>query len=78
METLRFNTNERSVKATINGETRELPDGLTVGKLLEMLGTARTGIAVARNDRVVRRDDYDSHSIEQGDRIEIIKAVAGG
>ncbi|MEO6835749.1 MAG: sulfur carrier protein ThiS [Candidatus Tumulicola sp.] len=66
------------MKATINGEARELPDGLTVGTLLAMLGTARTGIAVARNDCVVRRGDYDSHRIDEGDRIEIIKAVAGG
>jgi sulfur carrier protein len=66
------------VKATINGELRELPDGLTVGLLLEMLGTPRSGIAVARNQRVVRRTEYDSDRIGEGDRVEIIKAVAGG
>jgi sulfur carrier protein len=66
------------VKATVNGELREMPDGATVGSLLEILGTARTGIAVARNDRVVRRGEYDSDRIADGDRIEIIKAVAGG
>ena len=66
------------MKATINGELRDLPSGLTVGRLLEMLGTGRSGIAVARNERVVRRDDYDSHAIDEGDHIEIIKAVAGG
>ncbi len=66
------------MKATINGEARELPDDLTVGALLEHLGAPRTGIAVARNDRVVRRVEYDTRAIEDGDRIEIIKAVAGG
>jgi len=66
------------VKATINGETRELPDGLTVGTLLAELGTAPTGVAVARNDCVVRRSEYDSVRIGEGDRVEIIKAVAGG
>jgi thiamine biosynthesis protein ThiS len=66
------------VKATINGELRELPDGVTVGLLLEMLGTPRSGIAVARNQRVVRRTEYDSDRIGEGDRVEIIKAVAGG
>ena len=66
------------MKATINGEPRELPDGLTVGGLLERLGTARTAVAVARNERVVRRADYDEHALADGDRIEIIKAVAGG
>jgi sulfur carrier protein len=66
------------VKATINGEARELPDDLTVGALLEHLGAPRSGIAVARNDCVVRRVEYDTRAIEDGDRIEIIKAVAGG
>ena len=66
------------MKATINGISRELPDGLTVGTLLETLGSARTGIAVACNDCVVRRSDYDDVCIADGDRLEIIKAVAGG
>ncbi len=64
--------------ATINGESRELPESLTVGGLLELLGAPRAGIAVARNDRVVRRVEYDTHAIVDGDRIEIIRAAAGG
>ena len=66
------------MKATINGEVRELPDGTTVASLLETLGTARSGIAVARNQRVLRRAEYETQTIADGDTIEIIKAVAGG
>jgi len=66
------------VKATINGEMRELPGGTTVAALLELLGVNQTGVAVARNERVVRRGEFDSHPLAEGDRIEIIKAVAGG
>lgn len=66
------------MKVSVNGEARELPDGITVGALLESLGTARSGIAVARNDRVVRRAEYDTHALADGDAVEIIKAVAGG
>ena len=66
------------MKATVNGVPRELPDGLTVGTLLERLGAARSGIAVACNECVVRRADYDDVRIAEGDRVEIIKAVAGG
>jgi sulfur carrier protein len=70
--------NDFGVKATVNGEARDLPDGATVGALLELLGAARAGIAVARNEHIVRRGDYDSDRIGDGDRIEIIRAVAGG
>ena len=66
------------MKATINGRPRDLPGEITVAALLEMLGSARTGVAVARNERVVRRGDYDSDRVREGDRIEIITAVAGG
>ena len=37
------------MKATINGHLRDLPDELTVSALLELLGSPRAGIAVARN-----------------------------
>ena len=66
------------MKATINGTPRELPDELTVGALLEVLGSARKGVAVARNDRVVPRADYDTQRLSEGDRVEVIEAVAGG
>jgi thiamine biosynthesis protein ThiS len=66
------------VKASVNGEERELPDGVTVAGLLEQLGLVCNGIAVAKNDRVVRRAEYESSEIADGDAIEIIKAVAGG
>jgi sulfur carrier protein len=66
------------VKATINGRLHELPDELTVGSLLTLLGSKRNGIAVARNDRVVRRGEYDTQYVYDGDRLEIIEAVAGG
>jgi sulfur carrier protein len=66
------------VKATINGQLRDLPDDLTVSALLELLGSPRAGIAVARNERVVRRTQYETDRLCDGDRVEIITAVAGG
>lgn len=66
------------MKATINGRVHELPDELTVGGLLELLGWQRAGVAVARNDHVIRRGEYDRDHLHDGDRLEIIQAVAGG
>ena len=66
------------MKATINGMLRELPDEMTVGALLELLGSSRQGVAVACNDRVVRRSEYELQQLRDGDRVEIIAAVAGG
>ncbi len=66
------------MKATINGRPQELPEEMTVGALLKLLGSPTAGVAVARNDRVVRRSEYDRDRIREGDRLEIIHAVAGG
>lgn len=66
------------MKATINGEQHELPQGLTVAQLLAHVHAPDRGIAVAKNDRVVRRAAYGEERVEEGDRIEIIRAVAGG
>ncbi|MHB8146206.1 MAG: sulfur carrier protein ThiS [Vulcanimicrobiaceae bacterium] len=66
------------MKVVVNGDPRELPDGLTLASLLALLGTPSAGIAVAHNERVVRRSEYEEQAVADGDRIEIIKAVAGG
>ena len=66
------------MKASINGKEHELPDGLTIAQLLSDLHAPPTGIAVARNDRVVRRAAFADEAVQEGDRIEIINAVAGG
>jgi sulfur carrier protein len=66
------------VKASINGEQFDLPENLTVAQLLLHLQAPDRGIAVAKNDKVVRRSNFEQERVSEGDRIEIIRAVAGG
>ncbi|MDP9111578.1 MAG: sulfur carrier protein ThiS [Candidatus Eremiobacteraeota bacterium] len=66
------------MKAFVNGRECELSGELTLVGLLEHLGAPTAGIAVAKNDRVVRRAAFASELVREGDRIEIIRAVAGG
>ncbi|MBV9272200.1 MAG: sulfur carrier protein ThiS [Candidatus Eremiobacteraeota bacterium] len=66
------------MKVSVNGQVREIPEGSTVASLLAQLEAPGPGIAVARNDAVVRRAMFGSEPLDEGDRIEIIKAVAGG
>ncbi len=62
----------------INGETRDMPAGLNLAGLLEALAVRRDGTAVALNDEVVPRTRHDTTTLQDGDRLEIIVAVAGG
>jgi sulfur carrier protein len=63
----------------VNGEPRKIGARTTLGTLLRDLGIATTdGIAVAVNARVVRRAEIEQHELDDGDEIEIVRAVAGG
>ena len=62
----------------VNGESREVADGATLDSLLEDVGMRRDGTAVALNDDVVPRARHAATALREGDRLEIIVAVAGG
>lgn len=69
------------MKLEINGETRQVDDERVenVEQLLDVLDLkARTGLAVAVNDTVVPRGRWSESSVQNGDRIEIIRATQGG
>ena len=66
------------MKATINGESREIRAEATVERILSDLHISPAGTAVAVNDRVVPKAEHATHRVREGDRIEIIVAVAGG
>lgn len=68
-----------SLPIVVNGENYDLA-GQSIQELLAALGIdgARSGAAVAVNDRVVRRVDWPSTKLAAGDRVEIIAAMQGG
>jgi sulfur carrier protein len=61
-----------------NGRPVELPDGSTVTALIEALGLARQVAAVERNGEPVPRSAQPATALAEGDRIELVRAVAGG
>jgi len=66
------------MQVRINGEQREIPDGLTVAALLGHLGVKAQRVAVEVNDSVVTKDRHGLHRIAAGDSIEIVAFVGGG
>jgi sulfur carrier protein len=66
------------MQVRINGELREIPDGLTVAALLGHLGVRAQRVAVEVNESVVTKDRHGSHRIASGDSIEIVAFVGGG
>lgn len=64
----------------VNGRPHPLPPGGSLVALLGQLGigTSTAGVAVAVNDRVVPRAQWDSVRLAAGDRVEVVRAVQGG
>ncbi len=66
------------MQITVNGAARELPAGLTVAGLIELLGYAGKRVAVERNGEIVPKSRHADTSLQEGDQIEIVVAVGGG
>lgn len=66
------------MKVSANGEPVELAPGATVGDLLVSLGLGGRWVLVERNGEPVARDALASTALADGDRIELVRAVAGG
>jgi sulfur carrier protein len=63
---------------TVNGATRSIDAGMTVSDVVTSLTASPDGCAVAVNDAVVPRSDWQARPVEPGDRIEVLTAVQGG
>ena len=63
---------------SVNGEERELPEGVSVGDVLGHLGGSARGVAVVVAGSVVPRSEWASRRLAAGEPVEIITAVQGG
>jgi sulfur carrier protein len=62
----------------INGQSRELPDGLTVASLLALLEIKAPRVAVEVNAEVVVKSRHAQTALRPGDQVEIVTFVGGG
>ncbi|MGH9342307.1 MAG: sulfur carrier protein ThiS [Terriglobia bacterium] len=66
------------ITIVLNGESREVPAGLTLVGLLDWLKVAADRVAVEQNLEIVPRSRWESTSVEGGDRLEVVHFVGGG
>ena len=62
----------------LNGEIRQVDDGLSVAALVDALGLSQQRLAVEVNRGIVPRSRHAEHRLQAGDRVEIIQAMGGG
>jgi thiamine biosynthesis protein ThiS len=62
----------------LNGDRVDISGPLTLSGLLVHLGVDARRVAVEHNLNVVKRANYDTTQIQEGDQIEIVNFVGGG
>jgi sulfur carrier protein len=70
--------NETPMQVTINGQAKQVPDGLTVRALVVHLGLGEGPVAVEINRAIVPRAEHPTRAVSSGDAIEIVHLVGGG
>jgi sulfur carrier protein len=66
------------ITITINGELRQVTQGLTLAGLLDLLQLRRPQVAVEVNRELVPREMHEQCRLAAGDRLEIVTLVGGG
>ena len=69
---------QRTVEIRLNGETRAVTDGQPLTELLDGLGFPPETLLVEHNGRALLRGEWADVRLAAGDRVEILRVVAGG
>jgi len=66
------------MKILCNGETLELAAGIRVADYLSQLGLDASSVVVECDGKILTREEYGSHVLQDGSVLELIRFVGGG
>jgi thiamine biosynthesis protein ThiS len=66
------------VQIQLNGKPRDIPEQTSVSDLIRLLNLAEERVAIELNRLVVRRAEWPTTILREGDRAEIVHFVGGG
>ncbi len=66
------------MKIIVNGETREFSEDITIHDLLKELSLDGKVMAAAINMEIIKQDNWMSHKLNNGDKLELLDFVGGG
>ena len=62
----------------LNGEKKQVPDGVTIIGLLDYLKIRPERVAVELNMDIVKKSMYASTPVKNGDSVEVVSFMSGG
>jgi len=66
------------VRLVVNGSERDVADGTSLVQLLTDLGLRVGSVVVEHNGTALLRSEVEAAQLADGDRLELVRAVAGG
>jgi thiamine biosynthesis protein ThiS len=66
------------IEIVVNGQTRAVPEGLSLDQLLRLLDIDPARVAVEMNKAIVRRVVWSDTPVTPGSTFEIVQFVGGG
>jgi sulfur carrier protein len=66
------------VQLVINGKPSEVAEGTSLPVLIETLGLRVGSVVVEHNGTALLRSELPAARLADGDRLELVRAVAGG
>ena len=66
------------MQVTINGQITDLRPGTTMTSLIQSLGLVVGSVVVEHNGTALLKREVEAASLEAGDVVELVRAVAGG
>jgi len=66
------------MKILCNGETVEVAAGIRVADYLRQLGLEASAVVVECDGKILTREEYGSHALQDGSVLELIRFVGGG
>ena len=66
------------IKVNVNQEQKEIPANSSIHQMLTHLEISQRGIAVAVNEMIVAKAEWETSELSNNDNILIIKATQGG
>ena len=67
-----------SIQLQVNGEPHTAPAGQPLAELVAGFGLPPQAALVEHNGQALLRDEWTQVSLRDGDRLEILRVVAGG
>lgn len=68
----------RKMKVQVNNKEVEIDSASTLTQLITQLKLPSQGIAVAINNKMIPRTEWECFSLQENDNLVIIKAACGG